>query len=268
MRILRRRVRYASWITAVSAAALTLCATASAGTFPLHLAMPWVAIPGAAPCPSSHTPTTECNRRGAGQLAFRGLGFVSETYVAAVETAPAACSSGEYQISAYPAQLDVRGRGTISLSVAASSQCARPPTDILDVSQTFQIVGGTGVFAGASGSGVVSRTDTGFTTDHGSGTDHWDGTIMAPAWDAIDLTPPTIRGAANKIVRAPRNARTVRVRHRVTATDDTNGTVGARCKPASGSRFKVGRRTRVLCAAGDLSANIAHAAFRVTVRHR
>src|SRR5881394_2947158 len=103
----RARVTYASWIAAALAVALTLCATASAGTFPLHLAMPWVAIPGAAPCPSSHTPTTECNRRGAGQLAVRGLGFVSETYVAAVETAPAACSSGEYQISAYPAQLDV-----------------------------------------------------------------------------------------------------------------------------------------------------------------
>jgi hypothetical protein len=267
MRILRRRARYASWIAAVSAAALTLCATASAGTFTLHLAMPWVAIPGAAPCPSSHTPTTECNRRGTGELAVRGLGYVSQMYVAPVETAPAACSSGEYQILAYPAQLDVRGRGTISLSVAASSQCARPPTDILDVSQTFQIVGGTGVFAGASGSGVVSRTDTGY-TDHGVGTDHLEGTITAPAWDAIDLTPPTIRGAANKIVRAPRNARRVRVRYRVTATDDTNGTVGARCKPASGSRFKVGRSTRVLCAAGDLSANIAHAAFRVTVRHR
>jgi HYR domain len=181
--------------------------------------------------------------------------------------APAACPSGGYQISAYPAQLDVRGRGTISLSVAASSQCAPAPTDILNVSQAFQIVGGTGVFAGASGSGVVSRTDTGY-TDHGVGTDHWDGTITAPAWDAIDLTPPTIRGAANKLVRAPRNARRVRVRYRVTATDVTDGTVSVRCKPASGSRFKVGRSTRVRCAAGDLSANIAHAASRVTVRHR
>lgn len=121
----RARVTYASWIAAVSAVALTLCATASAGNFPLHLVIPWVA--GAAPCPSGHTPTTECNRRGTGQLAVRGLGFVSQTYFAPIETAPASCTSGEYQISAYPAQLDVRGRGTISLSVAASSQCARPP---------------------------------------------------------------------------------------------------------------------------------------------
>jgi hypothetical protein len=239
--------------------------TASAGTLPLHLAIPWVA--STASCPSGHTPTTECNRRGTGQLAVPGLGFVSQTYVAPIETAPASCPSGEYQISAYPAQFDVRGRGTISLSVAASSQCARPPTDILNVSQTFQIVGGTGVFAGASGSGVVSRTDTGY-TDHGIGTDRWDGTITAPGWDAIDLTPPTIRGAANKIVRAPRNARTVRVRYRVTATDDADGTLSVRCKPASGSRFKVGGTRRVLCSADDLSANTAHAAFRVTVRHR
>ena len=145
--------------------------TASAGPFPLHPAISWT--DSLTSCLSGYTPTTECNLRSTSQVAVPGLGFVSQTYVAPIETAPASCPSGEYQISAYPAQLDVRGRGTISLSVAASSQCARPPTDILNVSQTFQIVGGTGVFAGASGSGVVSRTGTGF-TDHGSGTDHWD----------------------------------------------------------------------------------------------
>ena len=239
--------------------------TASAGPFPLQLAISWT--DSLTTCLSGYTPTTECNLRSTSRVAVPGLGFVSQTYVAPIETAPASCPGGEYQISAYPAHLDVRGRGTISLAVATASQCAHAGTDILSVSQTFQIVGGTGVFAGASGNGVVSRTDTGF-SDHGSGTDHWDGTITAPAWDAVDLTPPTIRGAANKIVRAPRNARTVRVRYRVTATDDTDPTVSVRCKPASGSRFKVGRRTRVRCAAGDLSANIAHAAFRVTVGHR
>jgi hypothetical protein len=86
-------------------------------------------------------------------------------------------------------------------------------------------------------------------------------------WDTIDLTVPKTRGAEKKI-RAPGTARSVRVRYRVTATDDVDGAVPVRCKPSSGSRFKVGARTGVRCAASDLSANTAHATFRVTVRRR
>ena len=262
---LRKRVTYVGWFAAVLAAGLAVCTTASAGTFPLHLAIPWHGSD--APCPSGYPSTTECHPHSGGPVALPGFGFVSEAYLAPVETVPMSCPSGDQQILAYPAQLVVKGRGEISLSVAASNECARPGTDLLNVSQTFQITGGTGVFAASSGSGVVSRTDTGFDV-HGFGTDHWDGTITAPAWDTIDLTPPRIRGAANRIVRAPRAARRVRVRYRVIATDDTDGTVPVRCKPTSGSRFKVGRRTRVRCVASDHSANVAHTSFRVTVRRR
>jgi hypothetical protein len=98
--------------------------------------------------------------------------------------------------------------------------------------------------------------------------DHWDGTITAPAWDTVDLTPPTINGAANKIVQAPRDVRSVRVRYRVTATDNADGKVPVHCKPKSGSRFKVRHRTRVRCTATDLSANTATASFLVIVRRR
>jgi hypothetical protein len=261
----KRRVSHVGSAAAVLTAALTLCTGASAGTFSLHLAIPWHSTD--ATCPSGYSSTTECHARSGGPVAVPGFGFVSEAYVAAVEGAPPSCPSGDQQILAYPAGLVVKGRGTISLQIAASSQCAQQGTDLLNVSQTFQITGGTGVFAGASGSGVVSRTDTGFDA-HGFGTDNWDGSITAPVWDSVDLTPPKIKGARNRIVRAPRSAHNVRVRYHVTATDNVDGTVRVRCKPASRSRFKVGRRTRVRCTASDLSANTAHASFLVTVRRR
>ena len=209
-----------------------------------------------------------CFVRSGGPVAVPGFGFVSEEYVAAIENAPASCTPGDQQILGYPAQLAVEGRGVISLSVAASSQCAKTgTTDFLNIPQSFQIVGGTGVFAGASGSGVLSRTDTGYAT-HAFGTDHWDGMITAPGWDDIDLTPPKVKGATKKIVRAPRTARKVKVRYRVTASDNADGSLPVRCKPRSGSRFRVAHRTRVRCTATDLSANTAHASFLVVVRRR
>jgi HYR domain-containing protein len=246
-------------------AALTFCAAASAGTFPLHLAIRWGST-DPVPCPSGYPSATECHPRSGGPAAVPGFGFVSEAYLAPVDLAPSACPSGDQQILGYPARLVVKGRGEISLSVAASSQCAQPGTDLLNVSQSFQITGGTGAFAGASGSGVVSRSGTGFGV-HGFGIDHWDGTITAPAWDAIDLTPPRIRGATKKVLHASPTGHRVRVLYRVTATDAVDGKVPVRCKPKSGTRFKVGR-TRVRCTATDLSANRAHATFLVTVRRR
>jgi hypothetical protein len=134
------------------------------------------------------------------------------------------------------------------------------------VTQTFTVTGGSGVFVGASGSGTLTRTNTGFGV-HGYGVDHWNGTLVAPSFTP-DVTPPTITGASKKVVRAPRKARTVRVRYRVAATDDMDGNVAVRCKPRPGSRFKVPSRTRVRCSATDTSANTATARFVVVVVRR
>ena len=81
----------------------------------------------------------------------------------------------------------------------------------------------------------------------------------------FDLTPPTLSGLVNKTVRARAGVKRVRVKFRVTARDPQNGSVPVRCKPGSGSRFKVGR-TVVKCTATDTSANTATGTFKVVVK--
>ena len=68
-----------------------------------------------------------------------------------------------------------------------------------------------------------------------------------------------------KVVKARRGAKSVRVSYRVSATDSGDAAVNATCKPASGSRFALGR-TRVTCEASDSSANAATASFVVLVK--
>ena len=87
---------------------------------------------------------------------------------------------------------------------------------------------------------------------------------MVPGLE-FDLTAPTISGATSKVVRAPLKAKRVRVTHQVTATDDLDGSVVVSCRPASGSRFKIGR-TLVTCSATDGGGNTATARFTVAVR--
>jgi hypothetical protein len=150
------------------------------------------------------------------------------------------------------------------MTVDASPECAAEGIPLLSLAQTFKITGGTGVFAGASGSGTVSRTNVNCCP--GSAVDNWDGTISAPGFD-VDTTAPTISGAADKVVRARRGSRFARVKYKVTAIDNLDGAVPVTCKPRSGSRFKIGR-TVVKCSAIDTSANIATAEFAVIVRRR
>ena len=99
-----------------------------------------------------------------------------------------------------------------------------------------------------------------------SGTETWTGTLEVPGLE-FDVTRPTLSGAVNKTVRAPRRAERVRVRFTVTAKDAVDGSVPGRCRPRSGNRFKLGK-TRVTCAATDKSGNTATAKFIVTVRAR
>jgi hypothetical protein len=163
----------------------------------------------------------------------------------------------------YPAQLVVKDRGTIFMSVAPSEVCAAEGVPSVSVSQAFTITGGTGDFAGASGSGVVSRSNV--TCCAANGTDNWDGTLSAPAFQ-VDLTAPTIKGAHNRLIHAPRGVKRVRVRYKVTALDDIDGALRPTCRPRSGSPFRVGRRTTVRCSISDRSANFSHAKFSIRVR--
>jgi HYR domain len=207
--------------------------------------------------------TAECHSRPASPVAVPGLGFVSQSYVAAVDLAPAGCPAGTQKILSYPARLIVKDRGQIFIAVAASSSCADAGVPLLSVAQSFTITGGTGAFAGASGSGIVSRTHVGCCP--GFGTDNWNGTITAPGFVA-DLTPPTIKGVHDRVVHAPAAAEHIRVSYNVTALDAVDGALRPTCRPRSGSRFRVGRRTTVRCSVSDRSANLRRARFRINVR--
>lgn len=258
--MLKRPFAILGLLAAAAVALGSVASATSAGSASVHVPIPWRGAD--APCPPGYSATTECHPRPGGPVAVPGFGFVSQSYVFAVETAPPACPAGSQKALSYPAQLTVEGRGEITLAVGASDRCAEMGAPLLSVAQAFTITGGTGVFAGASGNGVVSRTDVGCCP--GFGTDNWDGTITAPAF-VTDLTPPTIRGAHNRFVRAPRGIKRVRVKFKVTALDAVDGMLRPTCRPRSGSRFRVGL-TAVRCSVGDRSANVSRATFRVVVR--
>ena len=214
-------------------------------------------------CPPGTSDTVECpSRRGAGRVA--GLGDVTVRYSYLADLGHSSCSTGSVKILAYPARLTVAGKGELELAVAAHPDCLSAAGG-LSVAQDFTITGGTGIYAGASGGGTVTRALS--QTDSGAaGRETWTGTLTVPDLE-FDVTRPVLSGATHRVVRAPRGAKTVRVVFKVAARDDRDGVLPATCSPRSGSRFKLGR-TRVSCSATDSSANAATAAFAITVRPR
>lgn len=198
-------------------------------------------------------------RSGGGHVP--GLGFVMVDYRFFGNGNPSPSCGGARALHS-TGQLTVPGKGTIRFDLERSEQCV---ADILQANQPFTITGGTDAFAGASGTGAVKHDL--HEGPPASGTDIWSGTLTVPGLE-FDLTPPILSGLVDKTVRAPRRAKRMRVKYRVTALDLIDGSVRATCKPGSGSRFKVGR-TVVKCSATDTSANTVTGSFRVVVRrHR
>jgi HYR domain len=257
--------------TSVSAAvtAVPRTANSAAGTVQLRVAIPWNSFP-ADRCPAGLPATVLCDMHPGGPVVTQGLGFVNQAYTYPVETLPARCLAGMFNLHPYAARLIVRDKGELALALAGVETCLEgPPVDtVLSPTQGFSVTGGTGVFAGASGSGQVSRMNIRReSSGQGAGTDVWEGSITAPNLD-LDLTPPTITGARAKVVRAPRTAKRVAVRYRVVARDDVDGALAVTCTPRSGSLFRVGRRTVVRCSATDKSANTTSASFTITIKRR
>jgi HYR domain-containing protein len=215
------------------------------------------------PCPGGLTATTACfEREGAGVV--RGLGRVVERYTFLADTLDAVCG-GLTKVLPYPVQLAVDGKGDIILWVADPVLCLAE--DVADAAQqTFTVEGGTGVYAGATGSGHVERTFTATTSTVRTGTDTWVGTLTVPGLE-FDVTPPRFQGATAKTVRLTGRAQRARVRYGVTARDAVDGRRPVVCTPRSGSLFRPGTRT-VACSASDTSGNAATVRFRVTVRRR
>jgi hypothetical protein len=175
-----------------------------------------------------------------------------------------ACAGDAARLLAYLIRVPVAGKGEIHVAVA-ESPCV-PLSDLVNQAQTFTVTGGTGSYAGASGSGTLARSLSELTANGRFGTETWTGTIEVPGLE-FDVPRPTLTGATSKTVKARKGARSARVAFRVTAQDDRDGVLPVACDTRSGSALRIGR-TRVTCHASDSSANTATASFTVTVQRR
>ena len=215
-------------------------------------------------CPPGMPATTEdCVLFTGGRAAIPGLGRGTVTYLKSFDQTICPGQVVGQKTSVF----DIRGKGQIT--VAMDFLCANPAPNFTVTRGT--VVAGTGVFAGASGSlqiaSMVNSPTCGGSGCIGGGEDMWTGSLVIPGRE-FDLTPPAFQPVVSKRVKAPRKAKTVRVRYAPQAQDAVDGPMPVTCKPASGSRFKVGRTTRVSCSAEDTSANLATTSFSVKVTRR
>ncbi|HSC74103.1 MAG TPA: HYR domain-containing protein [Gaiellaceae bacterium] len=157
-------------------------------------------------------------------------------------------------------RLVVAGKGEIHVALQDGTRCI-DQEPMRNEPQDFTIMGGTGSYTGASGSGTVERSLSG-----GVGAETWNATLEVAGFE-FDVTPPTLKGATSKTVRARKGAKRVRVTYAVSARDDVDGAIPVSCVPRSGSSFSSGR-TDVVCSAADGSANTKTARFTITVRRR
>ena len=171
------------------------------------------------------------------------------SYFFPVDTVAADCPSGHLRALGTDVSVVVSGKGELTLRTTPSACLSVAALEYLNPArQEFTITAGTGIFAGASGTGTVTRS-LAPTADGASGIETWSGTLMAAGVE-FDVTEPALTVGAPKSVRAARGAKTARVTFQVTATDDKDGSLPVSCLPKSGSRFRIGRTT-VRCSAGD-----------------
>ena len=261
--------RYTLIAALVAASALPVGASAtedrSQGTLQVNSTLRSAYRLGAQYCPpGSPSTTTECVQFS-GRAGIPGLGQATVSYIKAFDETICPGQVVQQKTSL----IDVAGKGQIKIAMEYP-RCANPAPSSVVIQGT--IAEGTGAFAGASGSlqiaSSVHAATCGTGGCSGAATDTWTGSITVPGLE-FDLTPPVFQPVATKVVRAPRTAKTIRVRYAPKAQDAVDGLVRAKCKPASGSRFKVGRTTRVTCTAEDTSANVAApVSFKVTVKKR
>ena len=203
-----------------------------------------------ATCPAGVPSTTECFTIQ-GKTPVPGLGSVSENYLAMDDQSNQFCRRTSWS----PVVLSVAAKGTIEATLAASGCDARQN---FIGNASFTVTGGTGSYAGASGSGTETASDL--------ARDVWSGTLTVPGL-SFDTVPPVVDGTVSKTVRVRNGTRRVRVTYKVSAVDAVDGRVAVSCSPRSGAWFKLGR-TRVGCSATDSSANTAMSTFVITVKTR
>jgi hypothetical protein len=207
-------------------------------------------------CPPGTPATTNCYPNvSVGPAVVRGLGKMTTVYTLFYDDFGSACGHVHAEIP-----ILVAGKGEIDL--AARSPGCLAPNEVVPLTEVT-VSGGSGLYAGASGSGVLSYENHERGPGTGSSILTWTGTLNV-AGLTFDTTPPQIAGAKSKTAKT-RKAAGARVRYSVSATDATDGPVPTTCRPKSGSVFRVGRTT-VTCIAVDGSGNTATARFAVTVK--
>jgi hypothetical protein len=205
-------------------------------------------------CPAGTPNTTSCYSDH-GTALVPGLGSVTETFEEMISGATS-CTHTTFGT----AVLAVAGKGELDATLTDPNTCDPPFTS--SVSAPFTLTGGTGPYAGSTGSGTLTFSDFQATGASSAKETHtWVGQLAAST--EFDTTAPTFSGA--KPITAKTRTRTARVRYAVTATDAVDGVVSVTCKPKSGARFPIGR-TRVTCSATDGSDNTATVRFTVTVK--
>jgi hypothetical protein len=208
-------------------------------------------------CPTGSPATTSCYRETNIGDQLPGLGKVSVDYTLIQDDFGSTCGHVHSQIP-----IVVAGKGEIDLTarttacIPQSNAAQFPPSEVT-------VTGGSGSYAGASGSGVLTYKNSESAPGSGTSVVTWTGTLNV-AGVTFDTTPPQITGANAKVAKT-RTARSARVRYAVSATDMTDGPIAAACLPRSGSLFRIGQ-TKVTCTAVDGSGNTTTARFVVTVK--
>jgi hypothetical protein len=187
---------------------------------------------------------------------FPGVGEVGPgAYTLVWDDFGAPCAHVQAQIP-----LLVAGKGEIDLAMSFTACFVAdlfPPAAVT-------VTGGTGRYAGASGSGMLTFSPPTLTgPGAGNRVIAWTGTLNVPGL-TFDTTPPEIAGATSKVVKTRLRAG-ARARYAVSASDATDGPLPAACLPRSGSLFPVGRTT-VTCSPVDSSGNATRAHFVITVK--
>lgn len=206
-------------------------------------------------CAAGTPATTSCFREvSVGDWVIPGLGKVTTAYTVIQDGFGSACAHVHAQIP-----IVVAGKGEIDLAMKTTG-CITPDDPGRFPAVEVTVSGGSGLYAGASGSGALDYRNNGVETGHSTVT--WRGPLNV-AGLAFDTTRPRISGATSKTVKS--RAATTRVRYAVSAADATDGRLPASCLPKSGSVFRVGR-TPVICTAVDGSGNGTTARFVITVK--
>jgi hypothetical protein len=85
---------------------------------------------------------------------------VTGTYTFLLDTGPPVCADGFGKARSYPVRFAVASKGEIHFQLVAAVECVDETMGHHDAraqTQAFTVTGGTGIYAGASGTGTVTR---------------------------------------------------------------------------------------------------------------